>query len=64
MSRKCLLDCSASGAIWADDVHAAQVLPRLKLRRFQTKKYLLKVAMKDYLPKEVLLRPKAGLMCR
>ena len=39
---------------------AAQVPPRLKLRRFQTKKYLLKAAMKNYLPKEVLARPKAG----
>ena len=23
MSRKCLLDCSANGAKWADDVHLA-----------------------------------------
>lgn len=39
---------------------AAQVPPRLKLRRFHTKKFLLKAAMKNYLPEEVLSRPKAG----
>ena len=30
MSRKCLLDCSANGAKWADDVHLS--LPRLIAR--------------------------------
>ena len=28
MSRKCLLDCSASGAKWADDVQLILLTPR------------------------------------
>ena len=38
MSRKCLLDCSANGAKWADDVHPGKVA--LELIAVQSGSYL------------------------
>jgi asparagine synthase (glutamine-hydrolysing) len=38
----------------------ASLPPKLKLRRFWTKKYLLKRVMRGRLPREIIHRPKAG----